>query len=188
MPTLTGRMTAADFLALPEDPNRVRYELVHGEVVVSPSPNRSHSFVSLKLSSKLLGHVEERDLGMVLCDIDTCFGPDEVRRPDIVFFTRERMHLIGEDHMEGPPDLCVEILSPSNKHIDRGDKFELYRDSGVPYYWLFDPMLKTVEGYQLGGTEYVPTISAKDNDVVRLPPFEDLEIRLGDIWWPDHLC
>lgn len=184
MSMATSRMTARQFLDLPEDPNKVRYELAHGEVVVSPSPNVDHAFVSANLMVILAQHVKRNALGQVLADIDAYFGPDDVRRPDIVFYSNDRLHLIGAEHLEGPPDLCIEILSPSNRHIDRGDKFELYRDSGVNFYWIVDPMLRTIEGYRLSGGTYVESAHGKDQDVVRLPPFEDLPIRLGEIWRP----
>jgi Uma2 family endonuclease len=184
MPTLTGRMTAAEFMRLPEDPNKTRYELAHGEVVVSPSPNFDHAYVVTRLSSRLVAHVDDRKLGVIVSDIDTPFGPDDVRRPDLLYFSNARLHHIGRVNLEGPPDLCVEVLSPSNRHVDRGDKFELYRDSGVPFYWIFDPMLKVVEAYRSEGKEYVPAVTAKDDAMVRLPPFDDLEIRLAEIWRP----
>jgi Uma2 family endonuclease len=184
MAILTGRMTAKEFLDLPEDPNKTRYELVHGEVVVSPSPNVDHGFVSVHLISLLVQHVKRHKLGDVIADIDTYFGPEDVRRPDIMFFSSQRSHFVGTRHLEGPPDLCVEILSPSNRHVDRGDKFELYRDSGVPFYRIFDPMLKTVEAYRLVDGQYVEICTAKDNATVRLAPFDDLEIRLSEIWRP----
>jgi Uma2 family endonuclease len=182
--TITGRMTAAEFMALPEDPNKTRYELVHGEVVVSPSPNFSHAYVVTRLSTRLDTHASAHKLGVVVSDIDTPFGPNDVRRPDVMFFSNARLHHIGEVNLEGPPDLCVEVLSPSNRHVDRGDKFELYRDAEVPFYWILDPMTKVVEAYRLEGKEYVPTVTAKDDAVVRLPPFDDLEIRLQEIWRP----
>jgi Uma2 family endonuclease len=184
MTVLTGRMTAAPFMALPEDPNKTRYELVHGEVVVSPSPNFDHAYVVTRLISRLHPYVDEHKLGVIVSGIDTPFGPEDVRRPDLLFFSKARLHHIGKVNLEGPPDLCVEVLSPSNRHVDRGDKFELYRDSGVPSYWIFDPMTKVVEAYRLEGKEYVPTVTAKDEAVVQLPPFEELEIRLAEIWRP----
>jgi Uma2 family endonuclease len=184
MTLLAGRMTAAEFMALPEDPSKTRYELVHGEVVVSPSPNFDHAYVVTRLITRLHPHVDERKLGIIVCDIDTPFGPEDVRRPDLLFFSTARLHYIGKVNLEGPPDLCVEVLSPSNRHVDRGDKFELYRDSGVPFYWILDPMTKVVETYRLEGKEYVLTVTAKDDAVVRLPPFDDFELRLAEIWRP----
>jgi Uma2 family endonuclease len=175
-------MAAKEFLELPEDPDNTRYELMRGEVVVSPSPNLDHAFVARNLSFLLLDYTRRKSLGEIIEDTDTYFGPEDVRRPDIMYFSNARLHFIGDNYLEGPPDLAVEVLSPSNKHVDRGDKFELYRDSGVTFYWIFDPMLRTVEAYKLQGKEYVDVGSGKDADVLRLPPFEDLEIDLAQIW------
>jgi Uma2 family endonuclease len=120
-------------------------------------------------------------------DIDTYFGPDDVRRADIAFYSKARAHFLVDRCPKGPPDLAIEILSPSNKHVDRGDKFTLYRDCDVLFYWIFDPMLRTVEAFRLEAREYVPTVAAKDDAVVRIPPFEDLEIDLAKIWRPKSL-
>jgi Uma2 family endonuclease len=55
-------------------------------------------------------------------DVDTIFGAFDVRRPDILYFSKSRLHLVGENAMEGPPDLAVEVLSPSSLQTDRKDK------------------------------------------------------------------
>jgi Uma2 family endonuclease len=177
-------MTAKEFLDLPEDPNKTRYELVHGEVVVSPSPNVSHSYVSLQLSTLIINHIEAFSLGgEVLADIDTYFGPEDVRRPDIFYFTPAREHLIGQKHVEVPPDLCIEILSPSNANFDRVDKFKLYQQASVKHYWIVDPMNRSIEAYTLENGQYVSSGRGMEEDIVSLPPFPKLQISLGKLWW-----
>src|SRR4051794_38405149 len=96
--TLTGRMTAAEFMALPEDPNKTRYELVHGEVVVSASPNFNHAYVVTRLLALLAVFIEKHRLGVIVSDIDAPFGPEDVRRPDLLFFSNARLHHIGKVH------------------------------------------------------------------------------------------
>src|SRR4051812_18980036 len=112
MSVSTTRMTAKQFLRLGEDPPGVRLELVNGEIAVSPSPIPDHSYTENMLSFLLTQHVVEHDLGEVFGDVDTILGQYDVRRPDILYFSKSRLHLVGEKAMEGPPDLCVEILSP----------------------------------------------------------------------------
>jgi Uma2 family endonuclease len=182
----TTRMTAAEFLALPEDPNKVRYELVHGEVIVSPSPDLGHGFVVTRLLSLIDRYVQDHDLGFVFTDIDTRFTDEDVRRPDIFYFAKARVHLLqGRRYPDDPPDLCVEVLSPSNSRFDRVDKFDLYQSTAVNHYWIVDPMARTIEAYRLDATgAYVSAGRGRDADVVRLPPFPDLEIRLGNVWFP----
>src|SRR6185312_1946037 len=95
MPVIsTTKMTARQFLMLGEDPPGVRLELVHGEILVSPSPNYDHGYVCMHLSRILLNHILERDLGELVGDIDTIFGKFDVRRPDIIFTAKNRLHLL----------------------------------------------------------------------------------------------
>jgi Uma2 family endonuclease len=180
----TAKMTAKQFLELGEDPVGVRLELVNGEVAVSPSATPSHSFTEKKLSVILINYVEANDLGEIFGDVDTVFGQYDVRRPDLIYFTKDRLHLIGEKAMEGPPDLCVEIVSPSSRTIDRKHKFKQYAEGKVAFYWIVDPVARTVEAFKRAGRTYRPAGNGRQDEVVQLPPFPDLSIPLEKLWWP----
>jgi Uma2 family endonuclease len=180
----TAKMTARQFLHMGEDPPGVTLELVNGEIAVSPSPRPRHSRVDRQLTAILVTHVNLHDLGEVLGDTDTIFGEFDVRRPDIIYFTAERAHLIREDEaIDGPPDLCVEIISPKTRKIDRNDKFKQYAASGVRYYWIIDPLLRTAEAYKLRGKSYKQIGAASGNEIARFEPFPDLDIPLGQLWF-----
>jgi len=185
MTVSTIKMTAKQFLQLGEDPPGVRLELVDGEVAVSPSPIPKHSYAAMKLATLLDNYIEAQDLGQLYGDVDTIFGEHDVRRPDLLFFSKHRLHLVGEKAMEGPPDLCIEIVSPSSVRYDRKNKFELYEKGKVANYWIVDPYKKTMEGYRLDGGKYRMEGSGKNHDVLRLPPFESLDIPLRRLWRPD---
>jgi Uma2 family endonuclease len=178
------KMTARQFLQLGEDPAGIRLELVNGEVAVSPSPTPKHSYAEKVLSVVLFQYIKAKRLGQLFGDVDTIFGQYDVRRPDLIFFRTDRLHLIGEKAMEGPPDLCVEILSPSSRLIDRRDKFLQYAKGKVPFYWIVDPDERTIEGFKLTRGAYRPTSSGKNDDVIAPPPFPDLSIDLSELWWP----
>jgi Uma2 family endonuclease len=179
----TIKMTAEQFLQMGEDPPGVRLELVDGEVKVSPSPIPSHSFVDRRLTRILDLYIDENDLGALFGDVDTIFGEYDVRRPDLIYFAKGRLHLVGAKAMEGPPDLCVEIVSPSSATVDRKQKFKQYEKAKVAHYWIIDPDAQTIDGYKLAGGKYRPTGHGKKNDVVRLPPFPQLPIPLASLWW-----
>jgi Uma2 family endonuclease len=180
----TTKMTARQFLELGEDPPGVRLELVNGEVAVSPSPIPRHSYTVVQLIALLAYHVKMKRLGRIYDDVDTIFGEHDVRRPDIIFFSTKRLHLIGEKAMEGPPDLCIEVVSPSSTRVDRRDKSRQYAKAGVKYYWIVDPKRLTIEGYRRVRGSYKLVGQAKGNETITLPPFEDLEIPLGELWQP----
>jgi Uma2 family endonuclease len=181
----TAKMTARQFLHLGDDPPGVRLELVNGEIAVSPSPVPGHSFTEKMLGFILMQHILSHDLGQLFGDVDTLFGPHDVRRPDLIFFAKSRLHLVGPSAMEGPPDLCVEIISPSSATVDRIDKFQQYAEGGVANYWIVDPLQHTVEGYRLAGNTYQLAQKGGDVDILRLPPFIDLELPLARLWRPE---
>lgn len=181
----TIKMTARQFLELGEDPPGVRLELVNGEVAVSPSPIPRHSYTVIRLTILLGNHIDRYGLGRLYADVDTIFGEYDVRRPDLLFFAKDRLHLIGDKAMEGPPDLCVEVLSPSSGTTDRRDKFGQYEAAGVMHYWMVDPKTKAFDGFQLINGIYRPTGSARGDETIHLPPFDDLAIPLGELWQPE---
>jgi Uma2 family endonuclease len=177
----TAKMNARQFLQLGQDPPGVKLELVNGEVAVSPSPTPRHSFVVIKLGSILTVHIDANDLGELHHDVDTLMDEFNIRRPDLLFFSNQRLHLIGEKNMEGPPDLAIEVISPSIE-VDREDKFEQYRAAKVKYYWIVDPALKTLEGWELKRSRYVSIGRGQGNAIIALAPFADLEIPLSRLW------
>lgn len=180
----TIKMTARQFLELGEDPAGVRLELVDGEIAVSPSPIPDPSFVETMLKHLLLEHILANDLGRLYGDVDTIFGPYDVRRPDIIFFSTPRLHLVGKKAMEGPPDLCVEILSPSSETIDKIDKFEQYQAGGVLHYWIIDPADRIAQAFELIQDKYTSAGRGRDGDIVSFPPFRELQLPLSRLWHP----
>jgi len=182
----TTKMTAAQFLMLGEDPPGVRLELVDGEIAGSPSPAPNHSHVVVNLLTILNSHIIQNDLGELHQDVDTLLDDFNIRRPDILFYSNDNLDLIGEKFMEGPPDLAVEVISPTSVNIDRKTKFAQYRKAGVSFYWIVDPQLKTVEGWELKNRRYVPIGRAQGTTTISMAPFPALEIPLARLWRTRH--
>ncbi len=184
MPVLgTIKMTADRFLMLGEDPPGVRLELVEGEIAVSPSPIPSHSTCQSALTTLLTNYIWEHELGELFQDTDTLLDEYNIRRPDILYFSNERMHLVGEKHMEGPPDLAVEIISPGSVEVDREVKFDQYARAGVMHYWLVDPAEQTFEAFTLEDGQYRPGPTGSGDDTVSAEPFPNLKIPLSRLWF-----
>jgi Uma2 family endonuclease len=175
-------MTARQFFRLGEDPPGVRLELVNGEVAVSPSPTPGHSNVVMVLTWLLMSHIRTQKLGVLHHDVDTELDQYNVRRPDLLVFLNENRHRIGAKPMTGPPDLAIEVVSPSSIEVDREDKFEQYRSAKIKYYWIADPVLRTLEGWELRRSKYVTTGRGQGVAVLRFPPFPELEIPLRELW------
>lgn len=178
----TTKMTAEQFLQLGEDPPGIRLELVEGEIALSPSPTPEHSYAATRLIILLGNYIDARQLGELYGDVDTILSRFTVRRPDILYFSKARTHLIGKKAMHGPPDLAVEVISPSSVEVDRVDKFAQYREAGVANYWIVDSEARTIEVFRLESGRYISSGGGQKGQTVRLPPFDDLEIPLARLW------
>jgi len=185
---VSTKMTARQFEMLGEDPPGVRLELVHGEIVVSPSPSYEHGFTDRRLSQLIMNHIDEHDLGELVGDIDTYFDDLDVRRPDIIFTAKARVGLRdkAKHGIRYAPDLCVEILSPDSATMDQTDKLELYAKGGVAHYWIVDPIHCTFTAYKLTRGKYVEVASGAKDEVVCAEPFPKLKIPLKRLWPPRH--
>lgn len=183
LPTVsTVKMTAHQFIQMGEDPEGIRLELVNGEIAVSASPIPRHSFTLMQLATILNNHILEHDLGELHSDVDTILDEYNVRRPDLLYFSKERLELIGEKAMLGAPDLAVEVISESSTKIDRVDKFEQYAAAGVAHYWIVDPVARTLEAWTLRERDYAKVGEAKEGAAVALPPFGDLGVLPSRLW------
>jgi Uma2 family endonuclease len=149
MATTTRRAaTEEQLLAMPRDGQK--YELVDGEIRVSPAGAR-HGQVCVKLAMRLGTLVEERRLGFVF-DSSTGFRlPNgNVRLPDVAFVARGRLE--GDRVPDGfspvPPDLAVEVLSPADRPRYIFDKVGEYLDAGVRLVWVIDPANRRATVYR----------------------------------------
>jgi Uma2 family endonuclease len=137
--TPTRRATEDDLRNTPRDGRK--YELVDGQIVVSPAGSR-HGVVSLRLAARLLAHVEQHGLGHVL-DSSTGFRlpAGNVRPPDASFVAKGRFPEGGvpEGFAEVAPDLAVEVLSPEDRPRAILDKLGEYLQAGVRLVWVIDP-------------------------------------------------
>ncbi|MBF6621714.1 MAG: Uma2 family endonuclease [Patulibacter sp.] len=138
------RMTAEEFLALPEREDNTRFELVDGEVVLSkPTPLHQHAVLEVASHLRLWSR-EQPGRGRVTLDIDTWVDHWTVLAPDVQWYAEGR-ELPG---MTEPPwplgDLVVEVRSPSTWHRDVGRKKVIYERDGVRELWLVDPPARTV--------------------------------------------
>jgi Uma2 family endonuclease len=158
-------------MALPDDGRK--YELVGGELVVSPT-GFEHGYISLRLSTALMDFVLPRRLGAG-ADSSTGFRmkSGNVLSPDISFVRKERLGKpITKKFFEGAPDLAVEVLSPDDSSKRVREKLAEYFANGTSLAWVVNPANRTVRvyhsptdskllrtGYSLEGGELLPGFS-----------------------------
>jgi len=151
--TQTHRLTYEEYLKTPEI--KARFDIVDGVMTIATTPTVAHQRILGKLFSKLHQFVSGQQLGEVLfapVDVIIRREPLRTRQPDLLFVTNEHASILG-DQVEGPPDLVVEILSPSNTRSDLEAKLSDYATLGVGECWLVSPEARSVE--ILGLTEGV---------------------------------
>lgn len=152
--------TYDDLRAIPEDGNR--YELIFGEVVMSPSPKKKHQRALSRLNERMSSFVQERKLGEVFfAPFDVKFSPYSVVEPDLLYVSREKRKSLGDDFVDGAPDIVVEVLSPSNRMQDLVKKAALYAMNRVSEYWVLDPDSESITVHQWKDGQYVALKSRK---------------------------
>jgi Uma2 family endonuclease len=150
-----GEWTYEEYCRLPAD--GWRYEVLRGELHMTPAPNWGHQQAVLNFSFLLKLFLQGKNLGQVaIAPLDVLLPEGLARpvQPDAIFISRERSAIIRENFVEGAPDLVLEVLSPSNWFDDRREKFEIYARAGVREYWIADPKAHTIEVFALRNGAY----------------------------------
>ena len=180
MASATTQLTYGDLSKIP--PDRNRYELIEGELLVAPAPNTEHERKTFRLARRLADHVEQHDLGEVfIAPYDVVLDPSTVLEPDILFVSKARRSIIKEGCIEGAPDLVVEVVSPSSRMIDGFVKRDRYAEFGVPEYWLLDPFEPRIEVLRLEAGKYRLFASFGPNDTLDSPTFPGFRLPLASL-------
>jgi Uma2 family endonuclease len=148
----TTLLTSEQYLAMPDEfdqsGNRIKDELIGGEIVRMPPPSRVHDLIKNQINRLLLRYLDTRlDLKLEsLVEIGTGISRLDVFVPDVSIIRRDR--LSGEGRIfQGAPDLAIEIVSPSDtaRHVKR--KVDAYLEGGSKSVWVVYPDAKSVAIY-----------------------------------------
>lgn len=130
--------TAEMVRALPDDGNR--YEVVRGELLVTPAPRVWHQEVVVRLLESLRAYLRLEPAGHLLCSpADISWGAaDTLLQPDLFVVPVEQARTLDWTRMLDLL-LVIEVLSPATRRADRFTKRAEYQRRGVPVYWIVDP-------------------------------------------------
>jgi Uma2 family endonuclease len=174
------RFTYEDYLLLPEDR---RYEIIDGDLFMTPAPGTPHQRLIGRLYSYLDDHVRSRKLGEVLmAPCDVVLSPTDVVQPDLLFVTAGRSAIVGEKFISAAPDLVVEVLSPSTEDRDRTVKTKLYARFGVRELWIADPETKRIEVLTNSGDGFRQEAVFGLGTVLRSTLLPGLEIPIAEVF------
>lgn len=174
------RYTYEDYLKTPDDE---RYELIEGELLMTPSPMPYYQKVSRELEFELLKFVKENDIGEVFdAPCDVVLNNENVVQPDIFFILKDRLNIIGEKNIQGAPDLVIEIVSENTVYRDLIQKKRLYANFGVKEFWLVIPKERIVEVYTLMEGDYELFKKYKEGGNLESTPLKGLKIDLKKLF------
>jgi Uma2 family endonuclease len=172
------RYTVEEVLAFPDDGNR--YELVGGELLVTPSPTQRHQIVLSRLHLTLGNYLADHpSVGMAF------FAPADViwSRRDYV---QPDLFVVPADEVTGDWRDCqnlllaIEVVSPSSARADRVKKRRLYQERGVVTYWIVDPDAQVVEEWH--PTDDRPRIRTELITWRASDEADEVEIHLSDVF------
>lgn len=174
------KYTYEDYLKTSDDK---QYELIDGELLMTPSPVPNHQRISRKLEFILEKFVTENNFGEIFdAPCDVYLDDENVIQPDILFISLDRLAIIGEKNIQGAPDLTVEIISENSAYKDMVQKKRLYARFGVKEYWVVIPDCEEIEIYILKDNTYRLCKSYNKSDNLESPLLKGLNIALKDIF------
>ena len=143
-----------------------RCQLINGEVFMMASPSVAHQTILMTISNQFYTWLRGKTCQVFFAPLDVRLFPKDdnsdntVVQPDMMVVCDENK--IGKNSINGPPDLVVEIVSPSNTHRELFLKFQYYLEAGVREYWVIDPDEKKVQVHIYENGHYISTIYKDD--------------------------
>jgi Uma2 family endonuclease len=175
-------LTYEDYLTFP-DQDRIRKEIIDGELVMSPSPTLKHQAIIGNLFVLLHNFIKKNKLGKIFfAPCDVILSDINIVQPDIIFISKENFEVLTDLNVRGEPDLIIEILSPSTAKMDRIFKKSLYERFGVKEYWIIDPSEEIIEIWLLKNEQYQLSSTFHKNQILISQMFTGLEINLSEIF------
>lgn len=145
---ISGKMSVKEFRNTyfqEEEPAHL-YELMEGEILKRGSPQMVHQRIAGKLFFELQAFVGKNKSGeMFLAPLDVELDDYNCFQPDLFFIGSQQGGMIKKTHIQGAPQLVIEILSPSSVIRDRIQKKRIYEKAGVQEYWLISPEYAEIE-------------------------------------------
>ena len=172
--------TADMVRALPDDGSR--YEVVHGELLVTPAPRLWHQELSARLLAALRAYLDQERVGVALASpADISWGRHILVQPDVFVVPAEEARLQDWSKIRHLL-LAAEVLSPSSTRADRFTKRRLYQERGVSVYWMVDGDARLVEVWH-PDAEF-PTIGRDQLTWRPSPPMRPFTLELSELFRP----
>lgn len=181
----TKFITLDEFNKLRENNNSI-FEYIDGVVYMSPSPSTKHQQISMRLSSEIYNYLKGKECEVFSAPFDVHLFKEGMQGekiviPDISVICDKTG--LTENFYKGVPNLIIEILSPSNQAHDLVFKLNLYMEYGVKEYWIVNPMLKTIQVYELDEEgNYMQQAVKNETGEIYSKVLNEFKISLEDVF------
>lgn len=163
--TVQDWFTADDLDSMPDDGQR--YELLDGEILVTPAPRVIHQSAVLELVYALKAALPS-GMRILTAPTDVRFSLKRQFQPDVLVVVDGPLDV---PRIEGPPLLVVEVLSKSTRSRDLIGKRAAYQDAGVPSYWLVDTKVPSLTVLELVDGSYREQVVSGEQGYDATAPF-----------------
>jgi Uma2 family endonuclease len=173
--------TYEDYLQLPD--NGKRYEIIDGELYMSPAPTTGHQRIVGRFHLAIGNFLEENPIGEVFfAPTDVILSEIDILQPDVVFISKEKFERLARENIQGAPDLMIEVLSPGTENRDRTIKLKAYSKFGVQEYWMASEKKETGEVWRRKGKKLVFHALLDRTQILTTSLLPGLEIPLERIF------
>ncbi|MCE7869417.1 Uma2 family endonuclease [bacterium CPR1] len=174
--------TYDDYCQLPQDGRR--YEVIRGQLHVTPAPRTLHQLVVGRLYEAFLPVQRSGRCWTLLSPTDVRVADCDPVQPDLIVLRREQRKLIQEHSIQGAPALVIEVLSPSTRRHDRITKLNAYARAGIESYWLASPEDGTLELLRLNQGSYQVAAALGPGEVAEPSDWPGLRLVLDELFAP----
>jgi Uma2 family endonuclease len=179
--------TLADLMAIP--PGERFHEIIDGELIKKAMPSGPHGRAQRVIGGRIGDPYDQPPGGRspggwwIVTEVEVAFEPDQVYRPDVLGWRRERLPVLPkETPIVVLPDWVCEVLSPSNARNDRVKKMRVYHRCRVAHYWLVDPEEQSLSVFRWTPDGFLLALAALRGERVRAEPFADVELDVDPLF------
>ena len=171
------RYTWQDYLTWPDEE---RWEVIDGVAYdMSPSPTERHQRIVLNMGSILRTKLGSNPCKVYVAPLDVYLDDFNFVQPDVMIVcNKEKI----KDRIYGPPDMVIEVLSPSTSLKDKRIKKALYERFGVKEYILVHPEEMFIERYSLADGKFREPDIFGPQEVLNLTSVEGMDISLWEVF------
>ena len=160
-------------------------EWVEGMVITMSPVHLRHDQIAAYLRLLFETYFEIRPIGRVVSEpfvLRLPEFPNRRREPDLMVVLDVNPHELKDTYMDGPPDICIEVVSPESTARDHGEKFAEYEQGGAPEYWIIDPVRTECRFYRRNDKGIYLRQPEDQQGNYHTPTLPDLALPVPTLW------